>query len=126
MSVFGRQSMQHRQVSTAVTSDLGPGMHPRISIQGGQFALLDAGGLRYGAPVILQNTPQGQRVILRAIIIGSNPKKSRVFFDQPFDPANPGPPDCFSDNGLAPSVNATTPMARTCAECTFAQWGSDV
>jgi len=125
MSVFGRQSMQNRQVSVAVTSDLGPGMHPRISIRGGQFGLLDAGGQRYGAPVILQNTPQGQQVILRVIIIGSNPKKSRIFFDQPYDPDNPGPPDCFSDNGLAPSVNAATPMARTCAECRFSQWGSD-
>jgi hypothetical protein len=126
MSVFARQSMQQRGgVAQQMLSDLGPGMHPRISIRGGSFALLDASGQRYGAPVILQQTPQGQKVAMLAIIIGSNPNRSRVYFEGEYDPDNPGPPDCFSDNGVAPSTAASTPQARTCAECEWGKWGSD-
>ena len=125
MSVFGRQSTHERTVSSALLSDLGPGMHPRVSIRGGQFALVDAAGMRYGAPVLLQNTPQGQKLVMLAIIVGSNPKKSRVFYADKYDPDNPGPPDCYSDNGLAPSSNSSTPQARTCAECQWSKWGSD-
>ena len=116
MSVFGRQSTHERAVSAALLSDLGPGMHPRVSIRGGQFALVDAAGMRYGAPVLLQNTAQGQKLVMLAIIVGSNPKKSRVFYADKYDPDSPGPPDCYSDNGLAPSSNSSTPQARTCAE----------
>jgi hypothetical protein len=125
MGVFGRQSMQDRAISAALLSDLGPGMHPRISIRGGQFALTDAGGQRYGAPVILQSTKEGQKMIMLAIIIGSNAKKSRIFYENAYDPDSPGPPDCYSDNGLAPSANASNPQARTCAECNWSKWGSD-
>src|SRR5258708_8858745 len=110
MSVFKRQSISQRAVSAALLSDFGPGMHPRISIRGGQFALVDAAGLRYGAPVFLRNTPQGQKVTMLAVIIGANPKKSRVFYAGAYDQDNPGPPDCFSDNGLAPSPAASNPQ----------------
>ena len=126
MSVFGRQSVQQRAVTAAMLSDLGPGMHPRISIRGGSFALVDAAGMRYGAPVFLRNTPKGQVVTMLGVIIGSNPKKSRVFYGSKYDPDNPGPPDCFSDNGIAPSANASEPQARTCGECEWQKWGSDI
>lgn len=125
MSVFGRQSVQQRNIAAAILSDMGPGMHPRISIRGGSFALVDAAGMRYQAPVFLRNTPQGQKVTMLGVIIGSNPKKSRVFYASKYDPDNPGPPDCYSDNGLAPSSNASAPQARTCAECEWGKWGSD-
>lgn len=126
MSVFNRQSVATRNIAAAFMSDLGAGMHPRVSISGGQFALRDASGERYGAPVILKNTPQGQKLVMLAIIIGSNPKKSRVYYDRPYDSNDPAPPTCFSDNGVAPSMNAAEPQARTCGECVFQRWGSDV
>jgi hypothetical protein len=126
MSVYSRQSVQQRSVTAAMLSDLGPGMHPRISIRGGSFALVDAAGMRYGAPVFLRNTPKGQVVTMLGVIIGSNPKKSRVFYGSKYDPDNPGPPDCFSDNGIAPSANSSDPQARTCGECEWQKWGSDV
>ncbi|HEX8838236.1 MAG TPA: hypothetical protein VF748_14940 [Candidatus Acidoferrum sp.] len=125
-SIFDRNSTQERpSLGQSMLSELGGALHPRISIRGGSFALLDASGQRYGAPCILQQTPQGQKMVMLSIIVGSNPHKSRVYFDQPYDPDNPGPPDCFSDNGTAPSVNASNPQARTCAECEWGKWGSD-
>jgi hypothetical protein len=125
VSVFNRQSLATRNVAAAFMQDLGAGMHPRISIQGGSFGLLDAAGTRYGAPCVLRNTPQGQKLVMLAIIIGSNPKKSRVYYPGRFDPDNPEPPVCFSDNGVGPSDNAADPQARTCGECVFSKWGSD-
>lgn len=125
-SVFGRNSMQHHSVSQGLMSDMPAGMHPRVSILGSQFTLLDEGGQHYGAPCILRNTAQGQKMTMLAIIIGSNPKRSRIFYERDYDPVNPGPPDCFSDNGLAPSVDATNPQARTCLECEWSKWGSDI
>ena len=109
-SIFAK----NRNVSRAAVADLGPGMHPRISIQGSRFTLIDAGGAK--AP---WNGFQ-----LPVIVIGANPKKSKVYYDGPFDPTNPGPPTCYSDNGVAPSVNASRKMARTCGECRLGGWGS--
>src|SRR5258708_22395202 len=60
-----------------------------------------------------------------AVIIGANPKKSRVFYAGAYDPDNPGPPDCFSDNGLAPSTDASNTQAYTCEVCEWGKWGSD-
>ena len=109
-SIFAK----NRGVSRDAVADLGPGMHPRISIQGSRFTLIDAGGAK--AP---WNGFQ-----LPVIVIGANPKKSKVYYDGPFDPTNPGPPTCYSDNGVAPSINASRKMARTCGECRLGGWGS--
>ena len=63
--------LEGRNVAAAVAADLGPGMHPRVSIRGGAFHLIDAGGSRYAAPIILMNTPNGQVTTMRVIIIDS-------------------------------------------------------
>jgi hypothetical protein len=112
MNIFARAGV--RAVSTDALSDLGPGMHPRISILGGHFTLIDAGGTKYPWP----------NVKLPVIIVGSNKHKSKVYFGAGYDPANPEPPTCFSDNGVAPSMQANQKMARTCAECEMNAWGS--
>src|SRR5262249_53205684 len=45
---------------------------------------------------------------------------------RPFDPNATGwsPPDCWSDNGVAPSRNAGMPQSPTCGTCPKAVWGS--
>ena len=121
-TVFGRNSVQRFNVGQSMLSDAGPGMHPRVSILGSQFTLIDEAGTPYNAPCILRN----QKMALLAIIIGSNPKRSRIFYERDYDPVNPGPPDCYSDNGIAPSVSASDPQARTCLECEWSKWGSDI
>jgi hypothetical protein len=114
VSIFNRAGV--RQISQDTMADLGPGMHPRISIKGGRFTLIDAGGTKYPWP----------NLTLPVIVVGANPKKSKVYYDGPYDPEGTTPPTCFSDNGIAPSMNATRKMARTCAECELGAWGSDV
>lgn len=111
MSVFNRGG---RFVSADVMDGLGAGSHPRISIKGSRFTLVDAGGTRYPWPAL----------VLPVVIIGANPKASKIFYASAYDPDAGEPPTCFSDNGVAPSVNAGEPQARTCAECQWFGWGS--
>lgn len=113
VSIFNRAGV--RLVSADATADLGAGMHPRISIKGGRFTLIDAGGTKYPWPTLA----------LPVIIVGANPKKSKVYYENGWDPDSALPPTCFSDNGVGPSMNATKKMARTCAECELGAWGSD-
>src|SRR5258708_1810976 len=111
MSVFNRTG---RFVTQDVMTDLGPGAHPRISIKGSHFSLIDGGGIKYPWPAL----------VLPIVIIGANPKRSKVYYADKFDPDNPTPPTCYSDNGLARGVNAGEPQARTCVECPHYGWGS--
>jgi len=112
-SIFSRPSV--RLISEAAIADLGPGMHPRISIKGTRFTLIDAGGVKFPWP----------NLTLLVVIVGANPHKSKVYYEGAFDPDAAVPPTCFSDNGVAASINATRKMARSCAECELGAWGSD-
>ncbi len=44
-SVFNRRG--GLSVTQAMSAGLGPGMHPRISIKGSRFTLIDAGGTKF-------------------------------------------------------------------------------
>jgi hypothetical protein len=98
----------------AAAAGLGAGMHPRISIKGGRFTLIDAGGVKYPWP----------HLTLPIVVVGANPNPSKVYYEGNYDPDVTTPPTCYSDNGAAPSKDATKKMARTCAECTLGAWGS--
>jgi hypothetical protein len=59
------------------------------------------------------------------VIIGVNPHKSKMYYEFDYDPTKDEPPTCFSDNGVGPSSQATTPQSPTCAMCPNNAWGSD-
>jgi hypothetical protein len=116
--IFARAGV--RAVSQLARANLGAGAHPRISIAGGSFALVDGAGTRYQAPIVLrQNIPT-----LQVIIVNANENMSKVYFEGEYDPDQGTPPTCFSDNGVGPSKNASVKQARTCAECPMNEWGS--
>lgn len=117
-SIFSRAGV--RQIGADIMGGMGAGQHPRISIRGQMFHLVDMAGQRYPAPIQLF----GQVPTLQCIIIGANPVMSKVYFEGDYDPDQGTPPTCFSDNGQAPSRNASRKMARTCAECELSAWGS--
>jgi hypothetical protein len=114
MSIFSRPGV--RLVSEAATSELGGIAHPRLSIKGGRFTLLDAAGTKYPWP----------QLTIPVVFVGANPHKSKIYYEDRFDPSEESnaPPTCYSDNGVGPSINATRKMARTCAECELGAWGS--
>ena len=98
-------------------------MPPHVSIGGGRFTLIDASNAEIPVPTF----DPAIGVYLDAVIIGSNPHKSRVYFSGQYDPNAEGVrPDCFSDNGVAPSTAASSPQSPTCAACPQAVWGSKI
>src|SRR5258706_8465695 len=101
-------------VTQAMSAGLGPGMHPRISIKGSRFTLIDAGGTKF----------PWQQLILPVVIIGANPVASKIYYEGPYDPDSGSPPTCYSDNGIAPSMNASYKQSATCATCPHFGWGS--
>lgn len=78
------------------------------------------------------NDPQGEEKVvpshhLDVIILDGNPNLSRKFYAGAYDPAGEAKaPDCFSDNGVGPSVRAAKPQCGTCAACPNNVLGSKI
>jgi hypothetical protein len=112
------QNLPSRNLAQTAIANIGAGNPPYLSIQGGRFTLVDVAG----------NTIPIQQFHVDVVIIDVNEHISKIFFglDKPYDPNNPTPPLCFSDNGLAPSTAAGQPQAPTCAACPQNVWGSKI
>ena len=91
---------------------------PNISIKNGRFTVRGASGetRRDIQPALA----------LDVIIVDANEHISRMFFEGSYDPNEAAAPDCFSDNGEAPSAFAAKPQAASCAMCPQAVWGSKI
>ena len=96
--------------------NVGAGSPPYLSIEGGRFTLIDAG----------QNAIPIQNPYIDVVVVDLNDHVSKVWFGEAYDPSNPAPPRCFSDNGKAPSQLASEPQSPTCASCAFNKWGSKI
>lgn len=94
---------------------------PRISIKAQRFTLVDSAGVQI--PVQMFDPTYG--LYLDVVIIGVNPNKSKIYYENEYDPTKDEPPTCFSDNGVAPSAQAAVPQSPTCAACPNGVWGSD-
>jgi hypothetical protein len=91
---------------------------PNISIKNGRFTVRGASGeTRRDIPPALS---------LDVIIVDANEHASRMFFEGNYDPNEAAAPDCFSDNGEAPSAFAAKPQAANCVSCPQAVWGSKI
>lgn len=99
-----------------IKPNLGAGMPPMISRQGNRFTLRDSTGV--------ESKPTME---LDIVICDGNANVSKMWRDDAnFDPNNPTPPDCFSDNGQAPSVFALKPQNSACISCRWNERGSAV
>ena len=113
MDVFNRR--ERRDLTASASSGIGGMQPPHISIKANRFTLVDAAGVRFAWPAMYMDV----------VILDINPNKSKVYWDK-YDPAaeDADPPICFSDNGIAPSINAFNPQSETCASCPWDVWGS--
>ena len=113
------QQYQAPDVGATLSANLGSAMPPHVSIGGGRFTLVDASNNEIPVPTF--DPVLG--VYLDAVIIDSNPVMSRIYFSGAYDAGAEGVrPDCFSDNGVGPSISASSPQAPTCAVCPRAEW----
>jgi len=112
------QNLPSRNLAQTAISNVGQGNPPYLSIEGNRFTLVDVAG----------NTIPIQTLHIDVVIVDVNDHVSKIFFDpsKPYDPNTPTPPLCFSDNGIAPSINAGHPQAPTCASCPNNVWGSKI
>jgi hypothetical protein len=114
---------QRRDLASQVATGLAGLTPPYVSINAGQFTLVNASG---------DAVPLGS-LTLDCVILDTLNLVSRVFWgvneqnrkNVP-EPGNPVPPLCFSDNGVGASANAQEPQSATCAGCRWNQWGSAV
>lgn len=93
---------------------LGANQPPEINRLNNRFTLVDGAGNR--KPV--------QSLTLDVIIIDASEFTSKSYYPAGYDPNDPAPPDCFSDNGIGPSTLSTKPQNDLCATCPRNEWGS--
>jgi hypothetical protein len=88
---------------------------PRISIRAGRYRLNEDG----------VETVVG--VELDTIIVGSNPRVSKVFYGKQFDAtASDVRPDCWSNDGLKADPSIEAPVHTSCADCPNNVLGSKI
>lgn len=108
-----QQSGTKSTVASAIVND-GPNI-PRISIRAGRYRLVEDG----------VETTVG--VTLDTIIVGANPRVSKVFYGKAFDAsASDVRPDCWSNDGLRPDVSVDKPVNTGCADCPHNVLGSKI
>jgi len=93
-----------------------------LSIKGSRFTLFDAAGNERQ----VGSMDNAIGMYLDVCIIDSNPKVSKIYYARDYDPNAEAmvPPDCWSDNGQAPSSQAISPQHGDCKTCPHNQWGS--
>lgn len=118
------------RVSDTLGQNLGTSSPPYLSIQGNRLTLVDSAG---DSEPVTTVDPKTGVVYLDCCIADVGDHASKIYYDKPFDPGAQSfsPPPCWSDNGIAPSVNATLPQATSCTPdptgqhgCRWAVWGS--
>lgn len=108
-----QQSGTRSTVAAAIVND-GPGI-PRISIRAGRYRLVED-----GVETVVGTT-------LDTIIVGANPRVSKVFYGKAFDQAAENVrPDCWSNDGLRPDASIEKPVHSSCADCPNNVLGSKV
>ena len=112
------QGFNGGELSAAAAAGITGLGHSKISIKQNRFRLIDAQGQEYVVP----------QIYLDVIFVGANPNVSKVFYKAAFDPnaADYGAPDCYSDNGVAPSESASQPQCANCSQCPHAARGSKI
>lgn len=88
---------------------------PRISIRAGRYRLVESG----------VETTIG--ITLDTIIVGANPRVSKVFYDKQYDAnATDARPACWSNDGIRPDPTVQNPVHAGCADCPNNVLGSKI
>lgn len=118
------QGFASKSLSKQVATNIGSAAPPYISIEGNKYTLIDAAG---------NAQPAGQYdqqlgVYLDCVIWDVADHISKVYYEKAYDPSSQtfAPPDCWSDNGVGPSRQASKPQSPLCATCPKNEWGSAV
>jgi len=101
-------------ITDAFVNNSGPSI-PRISMRGSKFRLVEG-----AVETEVGNT-------LEVTIVGSNPRTSKVFYANAYNPkAEDKRPSCFSNDGLKPDASVESPVSNSCANCPNNVLGSKI
>lgn len=64
--------------------------------------------------------------VMRVVILDYGKRRGRSYYPGNYDPNNTSKPDCWSEDGVAPSPNVAEPKASKCAACPLAAKGSKI
>ena len=109
-------------VNTDLTTGVGSGGYPVLSIKGKIFTLVK------GDTRTVLRKPDDPDEIAQAVeivILKANPHLSKVYYAKGYDEDGQNQkPDCFSNDGLRPDTGSAEPQSKTCALCPHNAWGS--
>lgn len=100
---------------SAITSSIvGDGdSYPRISTRSSRYRLVES-----GVETMIGDT-------LDVVIVGANPKVSKVYYDKPYS-GDKMAPTCASDDGIRPNASIEDPVCDNCAACPNNVLGSKI
>lgn len=108
------ESGKKSAVAGAIVGNGGEGSSiPRISIRSSRYRLVESG----------VETVVGTS--LDVVIVGANPRVSKVFYGRAYDGENTAP-DCFSADGIKPHASVENPVTVSCAGCPNNELGSKI
>lgn len=64
--------------------------------------------------------------IMRVVVLDYNKRRGRAYYEGAYDPAKPGTPACWSDDGVKPDPKVEEPKASACDQCPLSARGSKV
>lgn len=110
--------LQNRQVRSLVdraSEGMGSSLPPHISIKGNAFTFIDAAGSAYN-PV----------PAFAGVIVDIADVMGKRYYGAKWTPNSDSPPDCWSTNGIGPSIEAVAPQAERCDICPHNVRGSKI
>lgn len=63
---------------------------------------------------------------MRVVVLDYAKRRGRAYYEGAYDPAKPGSPLCWSDDGVKPHPSVTMPKCGTCDGCPMAVKGSKI
>ena len=113
--IAARIAARTGQKSAILQTLLGEGFsYPKISTRASRYRLVED-----GVETVVGTT-------MDAIIVGSNPHVSKIYYSKPYDGATDVRPDCWSNDGITPDASIAAPVHPNCAACPHNVLGSKV
>lgn len=109
------QNMNRDLVGAAMSGMAGL-LPPRVSIKANHFTFVDATGIKR----------VWDKTYFDAVLVDISEVMCKRFYAAGYIEGSDNPPDCWSTNGVGPSIHAAKPQARTCAECKNNERGSAI
>lgn len=110
------------RTNTALTSHVGNGGYPVLSIKGKVFTVV-----KQDDRTIITRELDGEQVpaaALEIVILAANPNLSKVWYAKGYEDGSTAKPDCSSNDGIVPDPAIESPQSKKCATCAKNVWGS--